>query len=391
MTVPGMSGVAARIYLRSYDKRKARWNLRMQEDGLDEGKEDLLDLNEVMQVFGVSEWRNLGPVESAHGGLLSILVEIQGQRYILKERPEGLVGENTNSASHAYSFQRHLQGAGIPIPSLWLTPQGEPVVTVDEDSFELQQWVDGEMYSSANPRNLEWVAAAGAMLARLHQASRSYAGPVYRWPPEVQAGGLVQGWLNFARGKAEQSEVYAVAAALSNLVDQWEAVLPAAMMSIGSVRGLPEFHIHGDYHALNLRFSSQGVNAVLGLDASRWEKRLIELAYGVFYFGALEWRPGSNLTRPLVKRGLEPERARRFLEAYGTIYPPVASEAQLLVDALTLVAPIITVNGPLEDLFFTQEEIEETLIDDVLERLAWAASLPAWLGRVRRPLADMWR
>lgn len=353
--------------------------------------EDLLDLNEVMRAFGINEWHDLGPIESAHGGLLSILVEIQGQRYILKERPERPAGESAGNRNHSYAFQRYLQEAGIPIPLLWLTPQGEPVVALGEDAFELQQWVDGTIYYSADPRDLKWVASAGAMLARLHQASRGYAGPVYRWPPEAQAGGLVQGWLNFVRGKAEQSEVYAVAAALSNLVDQWEAVLPAAMMSIGSVRGLPEFHIHGDYHALNLRFNSQGVSAVLGLDASRWEKRVIELAYGLFYFSALEWQADSTLTRPLVKRGLEPERAARFLGAYGAIYPPVAGEAQLLVDALTLVAPIITVNGPLEDIFFTQGEIEEALIDDVLERVAWAASLPSWLGRVRRAFADMWR
>jgi Ser/Thr protein kinase RdoA (MazF antagonist) len=352
---------------------------------------DLLDLNEVMRAFGVNEWHNLGPVESAHGGLPSILVEIQGQRYILKERAERPAGESAGNRNHSYAFQRYLQEAGIPISPLWLTPQGEPVVTLGEDAFELQQWVDGTIYNSADPRNLKWVASAGAMLARLHQASRGYAGPVYRWPPEAQAGGLVQGWLNFARGKAEQSEVYAVTAALSNLVDQWEAVLPAAMMSIGSVRGLPEFHTHGDYHALNLRFNSQGVSAVLGLDASRWEKRIIELAYGLFYFSALEWQADSTLTRPLVKRGLEPERAGRFLGAYGAIYPPVAGEAQLLVDALTLVAPIITLNGPLEDIFFTQGEIEEALIDDVLERMAWAASLPSWLGRVRRSFADMWR
>jgi Ser/Thr protein kinase RdoA (MazF antagonist) len=348
-------------------------------------------LSEVMQAFGVDEWHDLGPVESAHGGSLSILVEIQGQRYILKERPERPAGESAGNTNHGYAFQRYLQEAGIPIPPLWLTPQGEPLVTLDEDAFELQQWVDGAICNSADPRNLKWVSSAGAMLARLHQASRGYAGPVYRWPPEAQAGGLVQGWLNFARGRAEQSEVYAVAAALSNLVDQWEAVLPAAMMSIGSVRGLPEFHIHGDYHALNLRFSSQDVSAVLGLDASRWEKRIIELAYGLFYFSALQWRADSSLTLPLVKRGLEPERARQFLEAYGVIYPPVAGEAQLLADALTLVAPIITVNGPLEDIFFTQGEIEESLIDDLLERIAWAASLPAWLVRVRHSLAEMWR
>jgi Ser/Thr protein kinase RdoA (MazF antagonist) len=360
----------------------------MHDDGqLEEGLGNLLDLNEIMHAFGVAEWSNLGPVASPHTSLFSLLVEISGQRYILKERPEGLAEEDSQ---HPYRFQNFLGQAGIPVPPLWLTPQGESMVSIGDDSFELQQWIDGESFGTSDPRNLEWIAAAGSMLGQIHRASFNYPGPEHRWPAEVQPGGLVQGWLNLARNKAEETRVEAIAAALAHWVEQWEAVLPAAMMAIGSVRGLPEFHIHGDYHALNLRFGLRGVNAVLGLNASRWEKRIIELAYGLFYFSALEWRPHSNLTRPLVKRGLEPERARTFLQAYGAIYPPVPSEAAVLVDALMLIAPIAIINGPLEDIFFTQEGMEESLIDDVLERLSWASSLPGWLNRVRRSLAKMW-
>jgi len=346
--------------------------------------EEQHDLNEIMSAFGVNEWNNLGPADSAHTGLLSLLVEIQGQRYILKERSQGLIEEDSG---HRYRFQRFLQQAGIPIPALWLTAQGEPVVTMGEDHFELQQWVDGQRFTTDN---LAWVAAAGTLLGQLHQASRRYPGPQHRWPTEVQPGGLVQGWLNLARGKAEQTEIQAIAAALSNWVDEWEALLPAAMMSIGASRGLPEFHIHGDYHALNLRFGPQGVHAVLGLDASRWEKRIIEPAYGLFYFSALEWQADTTFTRPLVKRGFDPERARCFLQAYGAVYPPVPGEAAVLADALMLVAPIVTVNGPLEDIFFAPEGAEEPLIEDVMERLAWASSFPAWLNRVRRSLPEMW-
>jgi Ser/Thr protein kinase RdoA (MazF antagonist) len=359
----------------------------MQDREFSKEQADLLDLNEIMQAFGVAEWSNLGPIASSHAGPLNILVEIAGQRYILKERPEGLAEEDT---IHRYRFQNFLRQSGIPIPPLCLTPQGEPVVSIGDDSFELQQWVDGERFSTSSPRSLEWVSAAGSMLGQIHQASLGYPGPEHHWPAEVQAGGLVQGWLNLARSKAEETRVEAIAAALAHWVERWEAVLPAAMMAIGTVRGLPEFHIHGDYHALNLRFGPRGVNAVLGLDASRWEKRIIELAYGLFYFSALEWRPDSNFTRPLVKRGLEPERARTFLQAYGAIYPAVPREAAAVVDALMLIAPIATINGPLEDIFFTREETEEPLIDDVLERLSWASSLPGWLSRVRRSLAEMW-
>ncbi len=162
------------------------------------------------------------------------------------------------------------------------------------------------------------------------------------------------------------------------------------MMAIGTGRDLPEFHIHGDYSALNLRFTSRGVSQVLGLEASRWEKRLLEVAYGVFYFAGLAWHSESDLTMPLVRRGLDPERASLFLRGYSALYPPVLGEAALLVDALTLVAPIITANGPLEDIFYGSDNVEGTLIEDTLERLAWAAALPGWLVRVRRSFAEMW-
>ncbi len=350
--------------------------------------EDLLDLNEVMQAFGVSTWQNLGPLDTVPGAGLHLLVDVQGQQYVLRERPEGLIGEDIN---HRYDFQRYLQQSGIPVPSFLLTPQGAPVAMLGEDSFELQQWPGGEQFATADQRSLDWVEFAGSMLARIHQASRAYTGPEQRWPAEAHIGGIVQGYLNLARSKADEYPVQAVAASLAHWADQWEAVLPSAMMSLGAGgHGLPEFHIHGDYHALNLRFGSSGVTAVMGLEASRWEKRIFEVAYALFYFSALAWQPGNSLTLPLVKRGFEPERARRFLHAYGELYPPVRGEAALLADALLLIAPIATINGPLEDLFYVQEEPTAAVIEDIMERLSWAATLPAWLGRVRRSLSEMW-
>ena len=140
----------------------------------------------------------------------------------------------------------------------------------------------------------------------------------------------------------------------------------------------------------NLRFGPFGVTAVMGFEASRWEKRIFEVATGLFSFSALQWQADGSLTRPLVKRGFEPERGRRFLQAYGEIYPPVRGEAALLADALMLISPIVTINGPLEDLFYAPGAMDETLIDDLMERLSWASSLPAWLRRVRRSLQEMW-
>jgi len=351
-------------------------------------EEEVIDLHAIMRAFGVQDWHNLGPAEGAPSAQLSLLIDIQGERYLLKERQEVPIAADPH---HRYAFQHYLQQQGIPIPPLRLTPQGEPFVAIGEDYFELQQLPGGEIFSSAAPQASHWIEHAGRMLGRIHLASQHYQGPQHRWPSEVHIGALVQGWLNLARSKADQLTLQPLSTALSHWADQWEAVLPSAMMSIGATHDLPEFHIHGDYHAHNLRFGPFGVVAVLGLEASRWEKRIFEVAFALFSFSALQWETQDGRTRPLTKRGLEPEYARRFLHAYAELCPPARGEAALLSEALTLVAPIATINGPLEDLFFSAYSLdEEALLNDMLERLTWASALPSWLTRVKRSLAEMW-
>jgi Ser/Thr protein kinase RdoA (MazF antagonist) len=351
----------------------------------DQPTEDLLDLNEVMQAFGVTSWQNLGslPTTSPAGVLLSI----EGQDYVLKEQSMGLLDEDIQ---HRYDFQQYLRQAGIPIPPIRLTTQGEPVVAVGEDIFELQRLPEGEQFRTADPRSIEWVGYAGSMLAHLHRASEDYRGTRHLWPSEAHIGAMVQGYLNLARTRAEESSVEALSVSLNNWVDQLEAVLPRAMISIGAGRNLPQFHIHGDYQAHNLRFDDSRVTAVIGFEATHWEKRIFEVAYALFSFSALSWQSDSSVMQPLVKRGFEPERMHRFLRSYGEVYPPVAGEANLLTDALLLVSPLATLNGPLEDLFYAQGELDSALIEEVLERLAWAASLPQWLPRIRGSLQEMW-
>jgi Putative homoserine kinase type II (protein kinase fold) len=350
--------------------------------------ESLLDLNEVMQAFGIVQWENLGPIESLHSENQGIRVSIAGQEYILRERPQG-PGEA--DLRFRYAFQQHLQQEGIPLPVFHLTPAGEPTVKIGEDYFELQQQIGGELFSTASPHSLEWVAAAASMLGRIHQASQRYQGVPYRWPSEVHMGAMVHGYLSMARTRADESQLpVALTAGLSEWVERWEAALPAAMVALGAHQHLPEFHIHGDYHALNLRFGPFGVSAVTGLETVHWEKRIFEVATALFYFSGLAWLPGSDVTSPLLKRGFDPERMRTFLHAYGEYCPPASGEAELLVDALALVSPLVILNGPLEDLLYTEREPEEIELDPLLESLAWAAALPAWLGRVRRSIVDMW-
>src|SRR5579883_184400 len=109
---PGMSGAVALI---------CRWKCSMDDNG--QSAEDLLDLAEVMRAFGIEHWTNLGPPRSPGGDLFQVLVEVQGQTYLLRERPEGPVSQE---GGHVYAFQRYLIEQGIPVAPFYLTPQGEP-------------------------------------------------------------------------------------------------------------------------------------------------------------------------------------------------------------------------------------------------------------------------
>lgn len=352
-------------------------------------EQDLFHLDTIMQAFGIPVWKNLGSQETLPGVGLQLLVEVDGQRYLLRERPEGMLGEDLQ---HRYAFQRHLYQAGIPVALCQMTPEGEPAVMVGDNAFELLPWISGERFSTTHVRSIQWVEQAGTMLGQLHASSRSYQGAKHSWPSEAHTGSIVQSYLQLALVRAEEHPLEAITVGLSEWARQWEAVLPSAMVAIGSGRDLPEWHIHGDYHALNLRFDTTGVVAVTGLEASRWEKRIFELAYALFYFSALTWWSESTETSPLVMRGFEPERMHKFLRAYGEVCAPVPGEAALLADALMLVSPVASANGPLEMLFYDHDpsELDKVLIDDVMTRLAWASSLPGWLGRMRRALVEMW-
>src|SRR5579885_3746100 len=79
MTARGMSGASARNCRRNSSCNGGYRVALMLEDGLEETAQDLIDLNEVMHAFGVSEWHNLGPVDAGHDGSSGLLVEIAGR------------------------------------------------------------------------------------------------------------------------------------------------------------------------------------------------------------------------------------------------------------------------------------------------------------------------
>ena len=56
----------------------------MNEFPVEKEEESLLDLNEIKQAFGIDGWSIIGPGESFSSESLSLLVDIQGQHYVVR-------------------------------------------------------------------------------------------------------------------------------------------------------------------------------------------------------------------------------------------------------------------------------------------------------------------
>lgn len=175
---------------------------------------------------------------------------------------------------------------------------------------------------------------------------------------------------------------------------QWVA---AAAANLDAHPALPALYLHSDYQPHNLAFGEDHVAAIYDFEAMHGERRVVGLAYALLAFTGLRWDEEtasgtSPATPPLAEHGLDLQRARTFLAAYGQVVAPVAGEAEVLGDALQLVCPIIVANGAAEDLVYVDSEPHRAhSLQECRAHLAWAETFPAWIEEQRAALGDAWQ
>lgn len=315
-----------------------------------------------------------------------------------------------------HAFMRYLATQGLPAPTLLSRPDGTtyavvPVVpltdpqqgggftyVIENAIYEIQTYMPGRRFVTDGPSEDTYLTAAAQTLAALHQASVAYPGPIHRWPRERAPLAIAQVYLarltEASRGMGISRPIAVGLRRLAREAAQWATT---AEERLTALRDLPSVHIHGDYQPHNLAFEADRVCGIYDFDAMRWDWRILELAYALFAFAGLRWEddaPSStpSPTPPLVEQGLDLERARMFLNAYGHIAPPQPGEADLLGDALLLVLPAIFVNGVAEDFIAADREARATYSQrECRMRLEWAETFPAWLETHRATLRDAWR
>lgn len=348
------------------------------------------EAREALTAWGLQpeQWRIVGAIAGAQGGLLRSVIEVEGARWVLRKQAPELTESDTR---FRHAFMRHLADARLAIPMLRPRPDGHTWGIANDGIYELQAYLPGDAYISDGPEARGRLAAAAEALGALHQASADFAWQPSRWPEERSAAALAHAYTRLIRQASESATSSHIGAGLARVADGCEQRLASAadLLELGQP-GPPQLHIHGDYQPHNLAFAGERIVALYDFDAARWEQRIYEVAYALFFFTGLRWDADSPLTPALVDDGLDILRVHSFLSAYGHEAPPAEEEAELLASALTLVFPIAFANGIAEDIVFASDFEGDLDEADALTRLAWADRFWLWLDRYAGALAQTW-
>lgn len=333
-------------------------------------------------------WSLAGIVRTSLEGVARPIVEVAGQRYLLRRQPDDLTERDV---IFRHTFTRRLSAQGLPVPGLLARPDGHTYAVAENGIYELQVWRPGQTFTSDATLADDWIESAATTLGALHQASADFQWQPHLWPNERSAEAIAQAYLRIIAERAGAEELpESIRAGLARIAEEAGSRLDDAVEALAGGVPPPQLHVHGDYQAHNLAFDDAGVCAIYDFDAAHWARRIDELAYALFYFTGVRWDDEPSVTPPLSGDGLDVLAVHRFLKAYGDEAPPAEGEARLLADALTLAFPVVLANGVAEDLIFSDDYSEPPDEADALERLAWAESFWLWLDRYRATLAQVW-
>jgi homoserine kinase type II len=314
----------------------------------------VLTKTELARVLGCYQLAELKAAWRSERGFVNDnwIVETTQGRYFLKHRHPSLCQPDLSCAQHA--LITWLRQGGFPAPALVPTVEGETLLLLDGQCYEVQVYIEGAPYDHDRPAHLEEAAVTlghyHTLVAGFAPAALCGLGDLYH-PTILSAklASLTQAW--------EVHRDPDLAPIVSQLAAQ-AADLATRFAGHGT---LPQLVIHGDYYAGNLLFDGERVVGVLDYDKARWQPRVVELAEALIYFASP--RPGhlKHLVYPGV---LNWEPFTRFLQAYARHVIPNEHEARALPDFIRCIWLQIALQRLLENRprpGWAREALQETL------------------------------
>ena len=209
--------------------------------------------------------------------------------------------ERFERLSRIARLTRWLDGNGLPVSAPVQTLDGRLQVEVDGVSMGLQRVIQGDLL---DVDAAEQVQAAGAILARLHDALAAYPDADQVVPPERRPKTLaarVTDWLDSASEHVPE----AACGALRGLVAGTPADRSATQL------------VHGDFRSSNVLCTGPTIAAVIDFESARLDHCIDEIARSAVLLGTRfrDWGPVSAEVRKMFLSGYESVRRLTPYEA----------------------------------------------------------------------------
>ena len=265
------------------------------------------------------------------------LLQTSRGEFLLKRHHNSLRSPADLAQEHA--FIAHLRAAGLPVPEIMMSTEGAGALGQGDWTYELHRKAPGiDLYRD----RVSWTPflshghayAAGAALARLHLASRTFAAPGRDAQPLVASFSIVPAADPLAAADAYIASRPALAGYLAGKL--WRSELRRLFSALGDglaerLAGQPSLWTHNDWHPSNLLWTGDGeVCSIIDFGLATRTSTLHDLATAIER-SAIEWlRLGEEDIA-------DPVAARAILAGYGSVLPLGASEIEAVAHLLPLV------------------------------------------------------
>jgi homoserine kinase type II len=254
---------------------------------------------------------NLGELKSARRvgrGFVNEnwILETMHGLYFLKRRHPDLRNPTLICAQHA--LNRHLLQSGFPTPAILPTKNGETLLVLEDEYFEIQEYIEGSPYQDTNEAHLQ---AAAVVLGLYHACTHGFIPRPHCDLGVLYSPAIVHDSLTSLTDLCELERDQA----LTPVLKQLESHAAELAVHFAGYNDLPCLVIHGDYHAGNLVFQGDRIVGVLDFDKACWQPRIVELAEALIYFAS----PYPGHLKHVAYRGfLDWDKFTTFLRYYSS-------------------------------------------------------------------------
>ena len=289
----------------------------------------------MLRPAGAIRWCSPRPLSAA------ALVETAGGMVFVKRHHRSVRTVATLAEEHAY--MGWLRSAGVPVPVVLADADGRTAVARGEWTYEVHTQAEGiDLYREAASwtplHNLAHAHAAGAMLARLHDAADGYTAKQRGTHLLVARSELIQAHDPLAALAAQLPERPGLAMYLGRRdwhAEIGETLAPFHARVHAQLAAQRPLWTHGDWHASNLCWREAGtqvqITAVLDFGLAARTFALFDLATAIER-NAIAWLAlGSG------HAAAHPETARALIAGYRSRRALGAADLHLLADLLPLV------------------------------------------------------